>query len=150
MLDFSFTSFVRFVGFCKRRGTFVWEFLLPYLVTRTQLCALKCLGKVKFCRKTSFFLHCSGKFDKFGMLFPPFHTESSLLIVRRNLTKYVIITQINECLVTWLRMNIIIRVNKSVVIVKCARLIALSQNVVPPPLKVSINQYASWGSNVNN
>ena len=33
MLDFSVTSFVRFVGYCKRRGTFVWEFLLPYLVT---------------------------------------------------------------------------------------------------------------------
>ena len=92
---------------------------------------LKMSGEGEILQKTSFFLHCSGKFDKFGMLFPPFHTESSLLIVRRNLAKYVIITQI------------IIRVNKSVVIVKCARLIALSQNVVPPPLKVSINQYAS-------
>ena len=62
--------------------------------SRTQMCALKCLGKVKFCRKTSFFLHCSGKLDKFGMLFIPFHNETSLLIVRRNLAKYVIITQI--------------------------------------------------------
>ena len=65
----------------------------------TTVC-LKMSGEGEILQKTSFFLHCSGKFDKFGMLFPPFHTESSLLIVRRNLAKYVIITQINECLVT--------------------------------------------------
>ena len=107
---------------------------------------LKCLGKVKFCKTFRF-----SSIVQESLRSLRYCSQWIILLTRRrNLAKNVPITQIIECLITWLRMNFIISVNKSVVFVKCARLTALSQNIAPPPFKVSIYQYDRRGSNANN